>query len=586
MSLRAQARRHGIATRHKGRAVPDETLQLILDRIGAGGAGQACYLPDWLRAAPAWGAFVQLYELRPAEGRPDWGIGDLADLAVLARALGAAGADFLGVNPMHALFLGDPERASPFSPSDRRFLNPVYVAPDALPGAAAAQAQAPDRASGDLVDYSAVVASKLAALRAIHEAQPFGEDGWSEDAFSGFVERGGESLRRYALFEALSLHHSREGHGAGWRGWPEAFQDFGSPEVRAFAEANADETRFCRGSNGSPRPSSTPRPRRRARRGCASALPRPRGGRVARRRRELGFGRNPVGAERRRAARHVRGRWAGLGPRGAEPAEARWRPDPVPRHDRRAAAPCGRPADRPRHGAAPAVPDSRGAARQGGRLRALPQRRHAERHREESQRHQAVVIGEDLGTVPEGFSEEMNDAGILSYRILYFEWDGRAFTPLDEWPETALACLSTHDLPTFADWWAGDDVGRRLEHGLVSEEDSAGFAKQRTQERRGLIKALRSEGLARRGWKAEGPAPEGLLAAVHRLLARTPSLLVAVRMSDLMGPTRPTNVPGTTDSYPNWRPRSSIAVDAVASVPDFRAVTAALAEARPRGPAR
>ena len=432
-----------------------------------------------------------------------------------------------------------------------------------------------------------MVASKLAALRAIHEAQPFGEDGWSEDAFSGFVERGGESLRRYALFEALSLHHSREGHGAGWRGWPEAFQDFGSPEVRAFAEANADETRFLSWLQWVTATQLD----------AASEAAREAGMRIGLYL-DLAVGESPDGAASWGSDVILSGLSVGAPPDMfaadgqdwglAAPNPQRLAGDPTPFRDMIAAQLRHAGALRIDHAMALRqlflIPEGR-PAKEGAYVR-FPSDAMLSVIAEESQRHQAVVIGEDLGTVPEGFSEEMNDAGILSYRILYFEWDGRAFTPLDEWPETALACLSTHDLPTFADWWAGDDVGRRLEHGLVSEEDSAGFAKQRTQERRGLIKALRSEGLARRGWKAEGPAPEGLLAAVHRLLARTPSLLVAVRMSDLMGPTRPTNVPGTTDSYPNWRPRSSIAVDAVASVPDFRAVTAALAEARPRGPAR
>ena len=201
---------------------------------------------------------------------------------------------------------------------------------------------------------------------------------------------------------------------------------------------------------------------------------------------------------------------------------------------------------------------------------------------EESHRHEALVIGEDLGFVPEGFRDAMDDANILSYRILYFEQDEGAFRPPVEWPEKALACLSTHDLPILAGWWAAEDVALRREHGLVSEKDTPAHEAQRALERRALLDLLRAEGLAERGWTSEGPLPEGMLVAAHRLLSRAPSLLVGVRLADLVGPERPTNLPGTTDSYPNWRPRGAVPVDRIAEAPEFRAVTEAMAEARPR----
>ena len=586
MSLRAQARRHGIATRIEGRPVPDDTLRMILERIGAEGAGEACYLPDWLREAPAWGIYAQLYELRAGAGRPDWGIGDFADLAMLARTVGAAGADFLGVNPMHALFLGEPARCSPFSPSDRRFLNPIYIAPDALPGAEAAEP--PDGAPGDLVDYPAVVARKLKALRAIHRACPFGEGEWSSEAFEGFVAQGGEALGRYALFEALSMHMAREGHGVGWRGWPEPYRDVRSEEVRAFAETHADEIRFLLWLQWVAAVQLD----------AASEAARDAGMRIGLYL-DLAVGEASDGGASWGSEVILSGLSVGAPPdmfaaEGQDWGVAAPNPrllaaDPTPFREMIAAQLRHAGALRIDHAMQLRqlflVPEG-GTPAQGAYVR-FPTDTMLTVLAEESQRHRALVIGEDLGFVPEGFSDEMNDAGVLSYRILYFEWDGEAFVPPAEWPETALACLSTHDLPSFANWWAAEDVTLRREQGLVSEEDSRGFASQRAKERRGLLDLLRAEGLAERGWDAgEGPPPEGLLAAAHRLLAKTPSLLVGLRLSDLVGPSRPTNVPGTTDTYPNWRPRSPTSVDAVADAPDFRSVTEAMAEARPRGPAR
>ncbi|HHC30184.1 MAG TPA: 4-alpha-glucanotransferase, partial [Rhodobacterales bacterium] len=164
----------GITTQYGDRGVPDGTKRALLAALGVSEdvppdvAGvpdfhrppdAACAMPDWLEAAPTWGLFCQLYELRSATS---WGIGDFGDLAEMARVAGKAGADFLGINPVHALFLGDPERASPFMPSNRRFLNPLYIAMHDLPGRTR-----PDKAAlaaveqAELVDYAAVTALKL-----------------------------------------------------------------------------------------------------------------------------------------------------------------------------------------------------------------------------------------------------------------------------------------------------------------------------------------------------------------------------------------------------------------------------------------
>ena len=583
MSLRALARANGIATHHRGRPVPDETLRLILSRLGAEeGEGVSCHLPDWLHDAPAWGAFCQLYELRAPSKRPDWGIGDLADLAELARVLGAAGADFLGVNPLSALFLGEPSRRSPFSPSDRRFLNPVYVAPDALPGAPAAKVGAP-APTGDLIDYEAVVSLKLGALRAIFDGMPFDRDEWSREAFEAFVAAGGEALGRHALFEALSLHMVAEGFGAGWSGWPQEWRDVGSQAVGAFREAQAAEIDFHLWLQWvtSAQLEAAARTAREAGMRIGLYL-------------DLAVGEAPDGAAAWGSDVIMNGLSIGAPPDMFAANGQDWGlAAPNPRALARDPAPFREMiAAQLRHAGALRI-DHAMALRQ---LFLIPQGEHPARGAyvryptdgllsvlaEETRHAEALVIGEDLGSVPEGFSEEMQAAGILSYRILWFEQEDGVFRPPAEWPEFALACLSTHDLPTLESWWAAEDVALRREHELVTEGDSAKHAAHRAHERRALLELLREEGLGDPAWKDDGPLPEGLLVALHRLLARTPSLLVAVRLADLVGPARPTNLPGTLDAYPNWRPRSPTQVDEIADAPTFRAVTAAMAEARPR----
>ena len=582
MSLRASARRHGIATRYGDRLVPDETLRLILSRLGAAEDGQTCFLPGWLRERPAWGVFCQLYELRPRGGRPDWGIGDLVDLADLARVLGAAGADFLGINPLHALFLGEPDRRSPFFPSDRRFLNPIYIAPDALPGATALAVGAP-APTDEVVDYPAVADSKLTALRTVFTTMPFGEGPWSRAAFEAFVGDGGEALRRHALFEAISLRMAREGHGAGWRGWPEGWRGTGSREVHDFATDHAGEVDLHLWLQWatSVQLDAAARAAREAGMRIGLYL-------------DLAVGEAPDGGAAWGSDVIMEGLSVGAPPdvfsaEGQDWGLAAPNPralarDPAPFRDMIAA--------QLRHAGALRI-DHAMALRQlflipwgerpaAGAHVSYPAEQMLEVLAKESRRAGAIVIGEDLGFVPEGFREEMADVGILSYRILYFEQEDGAFHPPADWPETAIACLSTHDLPTLAGWWAAEDVALRREHGLVSEADTPAHEAQRAAERRALVSLLGAEGLARRSWSAAGPLPEGVLVAVHRLLARTPCLLVGVRLADLVGPERPTNLPGTTDDYPNWCLRAPLPVDEIARAPGFREVTAAMAEARPR----
>ncbi|HEU4986346.1 MAG TPA: 4-alpha-glucanotransferase, partial [Rhizobiaceae bacterium] len=160
--------------------------------------GTRCFLPEWLQRGRAWGITVQLYELR---SRRNWGIGDFADLAAFSQIAAATGADFVGTNPLHPLFLADPDRCSPFSPSSRRFLNPIYIAVDRLPGSETF-AEAPEveeLRQAPLVDYRRVARVKLAALRSIWSdwrriaSHPM----FSDEDFALFRQESGEALHRH-----------------------------------------------------------------------------------------------------------------------------------------------------------------------------------------------------------------------------------------------------------------------------------------------------------------------------------------------------------------------------------------------------
>lgn len=589
--IRRRARELGIQPDYEGVGgtrieVPDETLERLVAAFGPASAmrprrlealeGLRCHLPG---GPPAWGVAVQLYQIRTAR---NWGIGDFADLEALAAILGAEGASFIGLNPLHALFLSDPARCSPFSPSNRRFLNPLYLAVDRIEGfapgladpAAIARVQA-----ADLVDYPAVAALKLEALRTAWQAAG------CPDADDAFRERGGGDLDRHALFEAVSARMVAGGHGAGWRDWPRAWQDAEGPEVAAFARDHAPDLAFHRWLQD-----QADRQLARAQDACRAA------GMSIGLYLDIAVGEAADGSGSWGRPDVLGGVRIGAPPDYFNESGQDWGLAPL--------SPAAMAATRAasfgtligavmaRAGAVRIdhamglwqlflIPEGVDAA--GGTYARYPLDDMLRALAGASNRHGAAVIGEDLGNVPPGFREMMQAAGILSYRILFFERDGTAFLAPRDYPADALACLSTHDLPTFQGWWRGDDVRLRLSFGLVSEETGREQADARPEERRALVRALAEEGLlpGPQAATAEDSAPLEVVVAAHRYLARTPCRLMAVRLEDLAGETCPVNLPSTQDEYPNWRPRLGLPLEKVVAGETFRAILDGIRSERP-----
>lgn len=535
---------------------------------------QSCYVPEFLGRERAWGISLQLYELRSAR---NWGIGDFADLAEFCAVAGAAGADFVGLNPLHALFLAEPDRCSPFSPSNRLFLNPLYIAVDAVDHTATNLVD-PGRLErlrrAEFVDYIDVADLKLSALRRLWQARP---SGVGEAVMAAFRQQGGEPLRRHALFEALSAAMKAQGHDAGWRSWPEPYRDCDSPEVAAFAEEHADEVEFHIWLQWL----ADLQLRQ------ASAAARAAGMRIGLYL-DLAVGEAPDGsATWSEPSLFVPGVTVGAPPDvfsslGQDWGLAALAPQVMARTD-----------------AARFRQMVEFAMRRGGALRLdhamalrqlflVPEELTPEdgayvRYPFDmlvgglaaaSQRNRSIVIGEDLGVVPEGFRDEMREAGILSYRILYFEQDEERFLNHAAYPKLALACLSTHDLPTLLGWWDGDDIRLRLEHGLIEEDAAREQETRREIERRSLLDRL--------GIDPGSLDDHGLIVAAHRFVAETPCLLAVARLADLVGERQPTNLPGTAGTYPNWRRRLPVPIERLEATPLWRDVTAILAEQRNR----
>jgi (1->4)-alpha-D-glucan 1-alpha-D-glucosylmutase len=555
-------------------------------------APERCYLPPAMRGdGRVWGLAVQLYALRSPH---NWGIGDFSDLADLARRTAAFGVDCIGVNPLHALFPEKPEQFSPYAPSSRLFLNYLYLDVTQIEGfdrstAARAHTDNPEfrerlaaLRAAPLVDYDGVAALKRPVLELLF--QHFESDG-DASGFTRFRARMGEALHRHALFEALSEHFRGTPEPRHWWGdWPEPYRDPASAESCAFAEAHGQRVRFfawlqfhCERQLAAAQEAAK-------RAGMAIGLYR-----------DLAVGADLAGAEIwLEPERYARGISVGAPPDAYNLAGQNWGLPPLNPLVLQATG--GRPfAELVRanmaHAGALRIDHALGLARlfhiprphgpKDGAYVSYPMEALLAVLKIESHRRRCLVVGEDLGTVPEGFSDTLMQAGIFSYRVLLFqrEADG-AFAPPNRYPPAALVTASTHDLPTLVGWWRGADIELRQTLGLYPDEDSAARDRAgREGDRLRLIEALKREGLIE---SASTPS-EPPLAAMQRFLARSPSKLMMVQIEDVLGLVEQANLPGTSTEHPNWRRRLPLMIDSlVAADSPLADLAGSLVAERPR----
>lgn len=549
-----------------------------------------CDVAELLGRRRVFGLWTHLYTLR---GTRDLGVGNLTDLCALARFAGRIGAAFVGLNPLHAVRNRMPE-ISPYSPVSRLFRNPLYLDPTATPEwkqGAGARLVPPARVReltalrrAGRVRYERVSALQRPLLAELHRrfrrihgrgATPRGR------AFATFCARGGELLRQFAIFSALEEHLAARGHARDWRSWPRGYREPAAPGVRDFAAAHARavEREAWIQFELDRQLGEAARTARRA--GLALGLYQDLAlGSIA-----SGFdawafpglfvdgaslgappdeysttgqdwGLPPL-APRRLAAQGFR-YWTLL-LRAAFAHAGALRIDHVMGLFRQWWIPAGRPAS---EGAYVRFPADALLA-----VLAL-----------ESRRHGALVVGEDLGTVPRGLPARLARAGVLSSRVLLFERDRRGrFRPASRYSRRALVTANTHDLPTLAGFWEGRDLVDRRTVGAIP--DAAAFReaqRQRAWERRALLRRLAAEGLA--GRTDPPPAYPELSAAVHAFLCRTPAPLVGVALDDLSGETEALNLPGVSpERHPSWTRRMRLRVDALGRDPGVRRALAGLA---------
>ncbi|OAF13395.1 4-alpha-glucanotransferase [Bradyrhizobium centrolobii] len=512
-----------------------------------------------------WLLAVQLYGVRSDR---NWGIGDFTDLADLVRLARQLGADGVGLNPLHVLFDDHPRDCSPYSPNSRLFLNPLYIDVEAIPEFSAnlvpdAAATAAQLREGDRVRYADMAALKWRGLRAAFDSFVTKASETRRQEFAAFRTERAPLLSRFACFEVL-----RHRFAGPWWEWPREWQQ---PDETKLAELRSGpdrrEVEFVEFAQW------TAETQLQAAKLLASQLGMKVGLYldVA-----VGVQSNGFDAwnEQMAISRHLAvgappdvlntvGQDWGLAGFNAGGLEAQ---SFVPFAAMLAASMRHAGAIRLDHvlGLKRLYLVPRGFKPDNGAYVQMPFEALLAAVARESAKHKCIVIGEDLGTVPEGFRETMQDWGIWSYLVMMFERDeaGR-FRNIDHYRPNALVTLNTHDLCTYAGWRSFSDL--KMKHSL-------GIDPGENDEARWRALGMLDEILRFNGINAND------LYSVLALLSRTPSRLLAISLEDLLGVIDQPNIPGTIDEHPNWRQRLPVALDRIASRVDRAALKAATRE--------
>nr|WP_314553263.1 1,4-alpha-glucan branching protein GlgB [uncultured Neisseria sp.] len=522
------------------------------------------------------GLTMHLYSLRSER---NWGIGDFTDLLNLMKYAAEKKLDFVGINPLHALFTSKPAFASPYSPSSREWLNPIYLDVEKV-GAFTyneqlknwlAQPKIRQRIAAlritETVTYTAVWACKRDALHMAFNAfeQDTCEAAENERAaFEAFVLEKGKALQGFGLFEALDQYYSRLGQ-VGWQSWPSEFHQPDSEAVEKFARSHEREIRFYMWLQWL----------------CAEQL-REVNQAAAEYGVKLGiYGDLAVGVARGSADTWLNRQDYCMDLSVGAP------PDPL--------GPTGQNWDLPPLN--PLMLKHTGyekfahLLRENMRLYGVLRIDHvmalcrlwwvlngktadfgAYVHYDaevmfailalESRRNRCVIIGEDLGTVPDQARHLLNRYQVFSYKVMYFSKGWNGFQLPEEYPEQAITVISTHDVAPLAGYWTGKDLDTMFKLGTLP--DAAAFQTaldEREHDKADLLDKLKETGCLGADVQMPAKADETLLAALHKYGALSRSKLYAVQLENLLGIIDNLNVPGVTEGYPNWAQKMPVSLE-------------------------
>jgi len=516
--------------------------------------------PAWL-GVPArlgnrrvWGLATQLYSVR---SKRSWGVGDLTDLTDLAVWSAAGhGAGYLLINPLHAAAPTKPMEPSPYLPTSRRYVSPLYLRVEAIPEYADLPTRKAvrklhselTRRTGRLdgIDRDTVWEAKRSALKLVHRVK---RSAGRDLAYAAYRAREGAALDAFATWCALA-----ERYGDDWHSWPKSLRHPAAEGVTRFMEKYSTAIDFHRWMQWQLDEQLAATQGAAVRAGMSLGI-------MA----DLAVGVHPNGADAW-ALQDVlaRGVTAGAPPDeynqlGQNWSQPPWRPDQLEALEYQ-----------PFRALMNAVLRHAGGVRIDhiiGLFRlwwipegALPTEGTYVRYNHEAMigivaleahRAGAVVVGEDLGTVEPWVRHYLRERGLLGTSILWFERDQYSGGPLaaEHWREYCLSSVTTHDLPPTAGYLAGDHVRLRDSLGLLTRPVADEQADDE-REKAAWLAELTHAGLL----PPDGePGTEEVITALYRYLGRTPSRLLALALSDAVGDRRTQNQPGTTDEYPNWR---------------------------------
>ena len=536
-----------------------------------------------------FGITANLYTIRSEH---NWGIGDVTDLGALLEWAGESGAAFVGVNPLHALRNRGMD-ISPYSPISRVFRNVAYIDVNRVPemesSNAARSLVGTQRYTTELarlratkaVEYEDVMALKRPVLEALHRTfrlqskSPTFERGVR---YREYVEKQGTSVVQFATFMALQEHFEAVENTADWRRWPSQFRDPSSPAVRDFRAQNAELVDFHLYLQFV----LDEQLAEAARRGRTAGLP-------IGLYQDLAIGTSATGSDTWLTPElFVRGASIGAPPDDYSKEGQNWGLPPLHPHrlrDSGYAYWIDLVRASLRHSGALRIDHVMGLFRQfwvpegctgaEGAYVKFPSEDLLGILALEATRAGALVVGEDLGTVPPEVPPALEKWNVLSSRVLYFEREGEGgFKSAATYDPRSLATANTHDMPTLAGYWSGRDIELREHVGMLKGDDERGEAQiQRRNELTKLVERLRDEGLLRTS--SDALREVDVRRAVHEFLCKSPAALVGLSLDDLVGETEPVNVPGLSgDKFASWTRRLTPTLETITQDPEVRQVMA------------
>lgn len=564
----------------------------------------ACYKqPALEKGTKLWGPSVQLYSVRTGH---NWGIGDFGDLKQLVSDIAAQGGDFVGLNPIHSLFPANPEGASPYSPSSRRWLNIIYIDVCSVPefaqcdealqlvGSETFQQRLVAARDSNWVNYSEVACLKMAVLPmlfATFKQRHLKAETARGRAFLDFVEAGGESLMHQAAFDALHAElKQKDDQIWGWPVFPEQYRHFENAAVKQFISLHPEQVQLYMYLQWLADTQLAEAQQLAEEKGMVMGLYR-----------DLAVGVCDSGAET----------WADQGAL-CQDVSVGAPPDILGPLGQNWGLPPFNPQQLRHTAYQPYIALLRANMRHCGALRIdhvlgllrlwwIPKGESAKQGAYmyypvddlmailalESHRHQCTVIGEDLGTVPDEIVEKLATAGIHSYKVFFFETaeDGGYYSPA-HYTEQSMSALCTHDMPTLRGFWHCDDLKLGRELGLYPDEaqlktlfDGRAESKQR------ILDSVNWHGFLPENVGRDAlyvPMDRALSEGLQLHLAAGASALLSLQLEDWLEMDKPVNIPGTVDEYPNWRRKLSANLEDLFNRQNIVDLTKRLTEVRAR----